>query len=76
MLRDIQNGLVIGVPEHWETDLMEPVPVWGLKERYQTEFRVLHNGDIIWIYATAPVRGVVGVGMVKDKYIDYNEIVW
>ena len=33
-------------------------------------------GDILWFYSTRPVAGVIGIGLVKDKYIDDVNLVW
>ena len=72
----IQNWLVIGIPRNWETAFSQPVPIWGLRPRYQTEFQVMNIGDLLWFYSTAPVAGVIGVGTVKDKYIDNINLIW
>jgi hypothetical protein len=72
----IKNWLVIGIPTHWETAFSQPVPIWGLKLRYQADFQAMNIGDILWFYATRPVAGVIGMGLVKDKYIDDVNLVW
>jgi hypothetical protein len=35
----------------------------------------MNIGDILWFYATRPVAGVIGIGLVKDKYIDTVNLV-
>jgi len=72
----VNNWLVIGVKKNWETALAQPVPLWGLKTRYQSEFQALNNGDMVWFYVTKPVSGIVGLGMVKDKHIDNMNLIW
>jgi hypothetical protein len=72
----IKNWLVIGIPSNWETAFSQPVPIWGLKLRYQADFQAMSIGDILWFYATHPVTGVIGIGLVKDKYIDDVNLVW
>ena len=76
MRNKIQNWLVIGIPRNWETALSQPVPIWGLKPRYQVEFQAMNVGDLLWLYSTSPVGGVIGVGVVKDKYIDNVNLIW
>lgn len=76
MKNKVQNWLVIGVPENWETALSQPIPIWGLKPRYQAEFQAMDIGDILWFYSTSPIGGVIGIGMVKDKYPDYINLIW
>lgn len=76
MNKQVQNWLVVGVIQNWETALSQPVPLWGLKTRYQAEFQTLNIGDMLWFYATAPVKGVIGLGVIKDKYTDDMNLVW
>lgn len=76
MNRKSQNWLLIGVRKNWETALSQPVPLWGLKSRYQGEFQALNIGDIVWFYITSPIKGVIGFGVVKDKYIDNMNLIW
>lgn len=71
-----KHWLVIGIPKNWETAFSQPVPIWGLKPRYQAEFQAMEIGDILWFYSTSPVGGVVGMGVVKDKYVDTANLVW
>lgn len=76
MSTKIQNWLLIGIPKNWETALSQPLPIWGLKSRYQAEFEAMNSGDILWFYSTNPVSGVIGLGMIKDKYIDSVNLIW
>lgn len=76
MTGKIKNWLVIGVLKNWETALSQPIPIWGLKPRYQAEFNTMSIGDFLWFYVTNPIGGVVGVGIVKDKYVDENNLIW
>lgn len=72
----VQNWLLIGIRENWETALAQPVPLWGLRLRYQAEFQALNIGDIVWCYVTRPISGIIGLGIVKDKYNDSMNLVW
>ncbi|MEM2918862.1 MAG: EVE domain-containing protein [Candidatus Altiarchaeota archaeon] len=76
MKEEVKNWLVIGVPKNWETALSQPVPLWGLKPHYQLEFKSMNVGDILWFYATSPIGGIIGIGVVKDKYVDNTNLVW
>jgi len=73
---EIKNWLVMGIPKNWETALSQPVPIWGLRQKYQAEFHSMKTGDILWFYVTNPVKGIIGLGVVKDKYIDPVNLVW
>jgi hypothetical protein len=46
MTNKVKNWLIIGVPKNWETALSQPVPLWGLKPRYQAEFGIILNNSI------------------------------
>ncbi len=71
-----KSWLVIGSLENWLTSLRQPIPLWGLRPTYAGSFESLNAGDIVWIYATNPIKGVVGVASVKDKYVDESSLVW
>jgi hypothetical protein len=72
----IKTWLVIGSLENWETAFAQPIPIWGLKERFANIFQFLSKGDQIAIYVISPVKGIVGFASVKDKYIDYETPIW
>jgi hypothetical protein len=38
----MKNWLVMGIPLHWETAFSQPVPIWGLKLRYQAGFQAMN----------------------------------
>ncbi len=76
MNKEVRNWLLVGISENWETALSQPVPIWGLKLRYQEQFQALSIGDIVWFYATSPISGVIGLGTIKDKYVDNINLVW
>jgi len=73
---DFRVWLVMGSEANWETAVSQPLPIWGLKDRYLGEFGRLNIGDYLIFYAVSPVRGVIGLGAVKDKYIDRQNLVW
>ena len=73
---EMNNWLVIGIKENWITTLSQPIPIWGLKHRYFQTFQYIQVGDILWLYATSPVKGIIGIGEVKEKYIDYKTQIW
>jgi hypothetical protein len=68
--------LVIGKIENWITALSQPIPIWGLKESYYGQFNYLAINDYCIFYVTSPVKGVIGIGLVKDKYIDRTNKIW
>lgn len=76
MMKNIKNWLIIGISKNWLTALSQPVPIWGLRKTYEHDFQFLNVGDIVWFYATSPIKGVIGIGVVRDKYIDNRNLVW
>jgi len=76
MNSEFRSWLVIGRVENWETALSQPIPVWGLKDSFRKQFSALAAGDVIWIYATKPVSGIIGIGLVREKYIDNLKPLW
>ena len=72
----MQSWLLIGIKKNWEKALSQPIPIWGLKTRNQSDFNSIKIGDLLWFYSTSPVKGVIGIGTVKDKYIDNINLVW
>ncbi|MCM8817284.1 MAG: hypothetical protein NC913_07245 [Candidatus Omnitrophica bacterium] len=71
-----QHWLIIGIEENWLRALSHPIPVWGLKDRYFRDFQLLSPGDFIWMYVTKPVGGIVGIGSIKETYIDRKNLIW
>lgn len=72
----MNHWLVIGVKQNWITALSQPVPIWGLKQQYLNTFQSMREGDNLWLYTTSPVKGVIGLGQVKDKYVDWKTLIW
>ena len=72
----MQSWLFIGKTKNWEKALSQPIPIWGLKTSFQSYFNSIKIGDLLWFYSTSPVSGVIGLGAVKDKYIDNTNLVW
>lgn len=72
----MNHWLVIGIKENWVTTFSQPVPLWGLKQKYSVLFKSMREGDILWLYVTSPIKGIIGIGQVKDKYIDVKTLIW
>lgn len=75
-LPDKNNWILIGVTKNWERALSHPVPIWGLKEKDKYNFEAMEIGDLIWFYSTSPIKGIIGVGLIKDKYVDTINLFW
>ena len=79
--------LVVGSPTNWET-AFKYGNIWGLKDsaRQKLQWEQITEGDILIFYATAPVSGVIGYGVVKTKFkqdrplwpkeVKENRVIW
>jgi len=76
----------VGTPENWHT-AFDFNGIWGLKSsqrRFWDSFE--ENNDLIFFYATRPVSGVVGYGIIRTKLFQNsplwpaerarNEVIW
>lgn len=78
--------LAVGKHANWLT-VFAYEWIWGLKATQRNYWEVIReNSDIVFFYATLPVGGVVGCGIVRTKLIqnsprwpeelDRNEVIW
>jgi len=56
------HWLIIGPPANWEIGITNKM--WSLSTRYEKFWARLQPKDNILFYATAPVKGVIGSGVV------------
>ena len=82
-----QWWLAVGRPEHWEI-AFEHGSIWGLKatSRQTALWKSISEGDYVLFYATSPVSGVIGYGVVRTKFkqdrplwpqeVKKNEVIW
>jgi len=76
--------ICVGKPENWETALSGNI--WGVTEELKSSWETLEKDDILLFYATSPVRGIIGVGRVRNKFkqdkplwpaeIKENKVIW
>lgn len=78
--------VAVGTRQNWHT-AFDYGGIWGLKatQRHYWE-RIQENSDVVFFYATLPVSGVVGYGLVRTKLqqqsplwhdeLIRNEIIW
>jgi len=79
--------LAIGPPEYWRISF-EQGSIWGLKAtpRHNALWKSLSEGDYILFYATKPVGGIIGYGIVRRKFrqdkplwpqeIEEDKVIW
>ena len=59
--------LVVGPPENWKTAL-EQGGIWGLITKQKHWWDSLAENDLVLFYATKPVSGLIGYGIVRTKF--------
>jgi hypothetical protein len=74
----------VGTPENWETAISGNI--WGVVEGLKSTWEKLQKGDILLFYATSPIKGIIGVGKIKNKFkqdkplwakeIKENRVIW
>ena len=57
------HWLIIGPPANWEIGIKNKI--WSLSSRHEKFWARLQPQDSILFYATAPVKGIIGSGVVK-----------
>lgn len=79
--------LAIGPPEYWRISF-EQGSIWGLKAtlRHNALWKSLSEGDYILFYATQPIGGIIGYGVVRRKFrqdkplwpqeIEEDRVIW
>ncbi len=86
MARASRFWLAVGTPQNWHT-AFDYGGIWGLRRSQRRYWEdILENSDIVFFYATTPVVGVVGYGIVRTKLRQdsplwpderaRNEIIW
>jgi len=66
--------LVVGTIQNWHT-AFEHGNIWGLKERQRHLWQSLDENDKVLFYATRPVGGIIGYGVVQTKF-KQNQPLW
>lgn len=59
--------LVVGSVKNWQT-AFEHNNIWGLRETQRYLWETISEGDRLIFYATKPVGGLIGCGLVRTKF--------
>lgn len=80
-----QCWVAVGDQANWDTGLSSG-QIWGLVSSHQNHWDRMESGDILLMYVTAPVKGVVGAGLIRRKFrqtsplwkeeIEENRVIW
>ena len=81
----VKYWLVVGAVKNWVT-AFEHGNIWGLRRTQQHLWENLGESDRVLFYATQPVGGIIGHGIVRTKFrqnkplwpeeVRKNEIIW
>ena len=66
--------LAVGSVENWKTAFAHR-DIWGLKHTQRHLWDDLCENDVLFFYATQPVIGVIGYGVIKTKFFQ-DEPLW
>jgi predicted RNA-binding protein len=66
--------LVVGARKNWDT-AFKYGNIWGLRQTQQHLWESLNENDKVLFYATNPVKGIIGYGIVRTK-IRQNRPLW
>lgn len=59
--------LLTGNEENWETAIAGNI--WGVREGVlRKQWDKICKGDVLFFYAKAPVKGLIGIGLVENKF--------
>lgn len=61
--------LAVGSPEHWQIAFAFG-KIWGLRpsDKMIAQWQKLSKGDHVLFYATKPVSGIIGYGVIRTKF--------
>lgn len=59
--------VAVGDEANWERGL-DAGQIWGLVPKHENHWARLEAGDLLLMYAKAPVKGVVGAGIIRRKF--------
>jgi len=62
------HWIILGPEQSWKTAFKQR-GIWGIKEMLYPEWKALEPGDILFFYITKTIRGIVGVGRLKTKFV-------
>jgi len=62
------SWILSGFQQNWKIALQQG-GIWGVKERLKGLWLGLKKGDTAIFYATSPVKGIIGFGRIRDKFV-------
>lgn len=62
------HWILIGSMKNWVTAFNQG-GIWGVRKNLYIEWKALEQGDVVFFYVTTPIKGIIGVGRVENKFI-------
>lgn len=59
--------IAAGPAKYWQT-AFNFGKIWGVTDKKYAQWNRLSNGDYVLFYATKPVSGIIGYGVVRTKF--------
>ncbi len=72
----MNHWIKIDIRENWRTGLKHSPPVAAVPEEDKALYLAVKPGDVVWLYAIRPVRGVVGFAKIVKKYRDEKKLIF
>jgi len=80
----MQVWISTGTPENWETAISGNI--WGVQESLKHTWEKLQKGDLLFFYASKPIKGIIGVARIENKFkqdkplwaqeLKENKVIW
>lgn len=64
----MSDWLAIGPPDNWKIGIKKKV--WAVSPAQRKSWEQTRPGDVVYFYATAPVKGIIGYGTVARVKVD------
>ena len=84
-VKGMNYWLVVGTPRNWEIAFTHG-NIWGLKQTQRHLWESLRENDRVVFYATHPVKGVIGHGLIRTKFkqdqplwpdeVEQHKVIW
>lgn len=64
----MSDWLAIGPPENWRIGIQKKI--WAVSPAQNKSWEKVQKGDRVFLYATAPVKGIIGYATVSQTKVD------
>ena len=72
-MADKRYFILVGDMDAWNISLQ--INTWGFSERSRGNWNTLEEGDYVAFYVTAPLKKIIGFGIITRKFIN-DALLW